>query len=193
MTVREIKRAVGTFPTRSEAREALLELQNAGFNMDNVSAIAQITENDSVNEDIEIKSVGDKSNGGIASQRTKSGAGTGATLGAATGGILGLVGSLSVLAIPGVGPAIEVGVLLGNALLGSGVGAAGGSIIGALIGWGIPEAEAQQYQDLLDWGSYVVLVEGTEAEVNGAEAILKNRRIRNWAVYSSTEVFPRGL
>ncbi|WP_036484715.1 hypothetical protein [Myxosarcina sp. GI1] len=184
MTAKEIKRAVGTFPTRTEAREALLELQNAGFNMDNVSAIAQISENDPVSENVEIESVKD---------RTKGGAGVGATMGAATGGILGLVGSLSVLAIPGVGPAVEVGVLLGNALLGSGVGAAGGSIIGALIGWGIPEAEAEQYQDLLIRGSYIVLVEGTEAEVNGAEAILKNRRIRNWAVYSSTEVFPRGL
>lgn len=191
MTANEIKRAVGTFATRSEAREALLELQAAGFNMDNVSAIAQIDKNETLNENVEIKSVGDKPN--EQRERTKGGAGAGATMGAATGGILGLVGSLSILAIPGVGPAIEAGVLLGNALLGSGIGAAGGSIIGALIGWGIPEAEARQYEELLSQGSYVVLVEGTESEINAAAAILKNRQVRNWMVFNSTGIFPRGM
>ena len=104
-------------------------------------------------------------------------------MGATTGGVLGLIGSLSVLAIPGVGLATEAAVLLGNALLGSGLGAAGGTIVGALIGWGIPEEQAKYYEELLSKGEYVILVEGSEAEVNGAEAILLNRQIRNWNKY----------
>ena len=43
--------------------------------------------------------------------------------GAVTGGAIGLIGSLGVLAIPGVGAAAEVGFLLGNTLMGSGIGA----------------------------------------------------------------------
>ncbi len=119
------------------------------------------------------------------SERAKDGAETGAVMGATTGGMLGLIGSLSVLAIPGIGIATEVAVLLGNALLGSGIGAAGGSLVGALIGWGIPEEEAIYYDELLSQGNYVVLVEGTEAEINGAEAILLNRQIRNWNIYNA--------
>ncbi|MDJ0573370.1 MAG: hypothetical protein QNJ53_30635, partial [Pleurocapsa sp. MO_192.B19] len=132
--------------------------------------------NEKLAGDVEVKS---------SSERAKDGAETGAVMGATTGGMLGLIGSLSVLAIPGIGIATEVAVLLGNALLGSGIGAAGGSLVGALIGWGIPEEEAIYYDELLSQGNYVVLVEGTEAEINGAEAILLNRQIRNWNIYNA--------
>ncbi|MGV2828465.1 hypothetical protein [Myxosarcina sp. GI1(2024)] len=182
MTANKFKRAVGTFPTHSRAEKALIELRDAGFNMDRVSAIAKTAEGEAANGEVELKSVGD---------RAKGGAGLGASMGAATGGFLGIIGSLSILAIPGVGPAVEAGVILGNALLGSGIGATGGGLVGALIGWGIPEEEAKHYQELLSQGSYVIVVEGTEAEVNGAEAILKNRQISNWAVYDATNITPR--
>ena len=169
------RRAVGTFPTYQDAEAALIELRNAGFNMDRVSAIAQNPEGNETLADVEVTS---------SSARAKDGAETGAIMGATTGGMLGLIGSLSILAIPGVGVATEVAVLLGNTLLGSGIGAAGGSLVGALIGWGIPEEQAQYYNELLSQGSYIVLVEGTEAEISGAEAILLNRRISNWNIYN---------
>ena len=175
MTDNKLKRAVGTFPTRKDAEVALINLRDAGFNMDRVSAIAQNPTGEDI-ADVEVKS---------SAERAKEGAETGAVMGATTGGILGLIGSLSVLAIPGVGIATEVAVLLGNALLGSGVGAAGGSLAGALIGWGIPEEQAEYYQELVSEGNYVVLVEGTEAEVNGARAILLNSQISNWNVYNA--------
>lgn len=175
MTTNNLKRAVGTFPTREDAEDALMELRDAGFDMDKVSAIAQNPEGKDI-ADAEVQS---------SAERAKDGAETGAVMGATTGGMLGLIGSLSVLAIPGVGLATEAAVLLGNALLGSGIGAAGGSLVGALIGWGIPEEQAVYYHELLSQGSYVVLVEGTEAEVNGAEAILLNRQIRDWNIYNA--------
>lgn len=175
MTNNNLKRAVGTFATRKDARLALTELRDAGFNMDKISAIAENPQNDSM-ADAKVHSSG---------ERAKEGAETGAVMGAATGSIFGLIGSLGVLAIPGVGVATEVAVLLGNALLGSGVGAAGGSLVGALIGWGIPEKEAEYYNELLSQGNYVVLVEGTAAEISGAEAILVNRQIRNWNIYNA--------
>lgn len=169
-----LKRAVGTFPTHQEAEIALTELRDAGFNMDKVSAIAQNPQGEAM-ADVEVAS---------SKERVKEGLETGAILGGTTGGMLGLIGSLSVLAIPGVGIATEAAVLLGNALLGSGIGAAGGSLAGALVGWGIPEDQAEYYQELLSQGSYVVLVEGTEAEINGARAILVNHQLSNWNIYS---------
>lgn len=170
------KRAVGTFLTSKDAEAALVELRDAGFNMDRVSAIAKNPQNEEELADVAVES---------SSERAKSGAEAGAVMGATTGGMLGLIGSLSVLAIPGVGAATEAAVLLGNALLGSGIGAAGGSLVGALIGWGIPEEEAEYYNELLSEGSYVVLVEGTQAEISGASAILHNRRINNWNIYNA--------
>ena len=79
-----------------------------------------------------------------------------------------------VLAIPGVGAAAEVGFLLGNTLLGSGIGAAGGGLVGALIGWGVPEERANYYNDrVYNENDYLVMVEGTEAEIRAAEAVLQ--------------------
>lgn len=176
MKTNNLKRAVGTFPTRRDAENALIELRDAGFNMDRVSAIAKNPEEKEKLSEVEVTS---------SVSRAKGGAETGAIMGATTGGMLGLIGSLSVLAIPGVGVATEVAVLLGNALLGSGIGAAGGSLVGALIGWGIPEEQALYYNELVSQGSYVILVEGTEAEINGAAAILLNRQIRDWNIYNA--------
>ena len=94
-TTNNLKRAVGAFSTRHDAEKALIELRDAGFNMDRVSAIA---ERQSKNiADVEVQTT---------NKRAKEGAETGAVMGATTGGMLGLVGSLSILAIPGVGVAI---------------------------------------------------------------------------------------
>ena len=175
MNKKPLQRAVGTFPTRQAAEEALTELRDCGFDMDCISAIAQNQPDREQLAGVEVES---------SSQRAKDGAETGAVVGATTGGMLGLIGSLGILAIPGVGLATEVAVLLGNTLLGSGFGAAGGGLVGALIGWGIPEEQAKYYDELLSKGNYVVLVEGTEAEIRGAEAILLNRKIHNWNIYS---------
>ena len=169
------KRAVGTFSNQPDAEAALIALRDCGFDMNLISAIAQNPPEEQL-KDIEIES---------SSQRAKDGAETGAIMGATTGGMLGLIGSLGILAIPGIGLATEVAVLLGNALLGGSFGAAGGSLVGALVGWGVPEEQAKYYDKLLSQGEYVVVVEGTEAEINEAEAILFERQINNWNVYQT--------
>lgn len=176
MTINELRHAVGTFATREDAEYALRELQDAGFNMDKVSVIAKNPKQQGNIGGAEVKS---------ASEQAEGGAAAGATAGAATGGLMGLIGGLGVIALPGVGAVAELGVVLANTLLGSGIGAAGGGLVGALIGWGIPEDRARYYDEMLSQGKYVVLMEGTQAELNGAEAILKNRRIQDWGVYGT--------
>ena len=176
MATNELRHAIGTFATREDAEYALRELRDAGFNMDKVSVIAKNVESDERIGGVEVKS---------ASEQAKGGAKAGATAGAATGGLMGLIGGLGVIALPGVGAIAELGIVLANTLLGSGIGAAGGGLVGALIGWGIPEDRARYYNDMLSQGKYVVLMEGTQAEISGAEAILKNRRIQDWSVYNT--------
>lgn len=176
MATNELRRAVGTFATREDAEYALRELQDAKFNMDKISVVAKNPQQSDSIGGAEVKS---------AREQARGGASAGATAGAATGGLLGLIGGLSVIALPGVGAVAELGIVLANALLGSGIGAAGGGLVGALIGWGVPEERAKYYNDLLSQGKYIVLVEGTPAELSGAEAILQNRRIQDWAVYNA--------
>lgn len=170
----KLQRAVGTFPSRQDAEMALIELQDAGFDMDKISVVSKNSEAQIA--DLEVQS---------SEAKAIDGAETGAVMGATTGGILGIIGSLSILAIPGVGVATEAAVLLGNALLGSGFGAAGGGLTGALIAWGIPQEEAAYYHKLLSQGSYVVLVEGTDAEISGARAILSARQLNDWKIYDA--------
>jgi hypothetical protein len=85
----------------------------------------------------------------------------GATVGAGTGGLLGgtlgwLVGA-GALAIPGLGPFIAAGPILA-ALGGASLGATVGGLTGALVGMGIPEYEAKQYEGKLREGNILISV-----------------------------------
>ncbi|MCE2983069.1 MAG: DUF3341 domain-containing protein, partial [Parachlamydia sp.] len=85
------------------------------------------------------------------------GAATGATAGGLIGGTLGLLAGIGALAIPGLGPFIAAGPIMG-ALSGIGAGGALGGIIGALAGAGIPEYEAKRYENRLKEGGVLVSV-----------------------------------
>jgi len=82
-------------------------------------------------------------------------AGTGA--GAILGGTLGWLAGIGTLAIPGLGPFIAAGPILA-ALSGAAVGGAVGGLSGALVGLGIPEFEAQQYEGKLREGNILLAI-----------------------------------
>jgi len=175
MYTNDLRRAVGLFANRQDAETALSRLRDSGFNMDKVSVVAR----NSDTQDVAGKRVDQDKD-----EQVKGGAGAGAVAGATTGGLIGLIGSLGVLAIPGVGPVAEVGIVLANTLLGSGIGAAGGGLVGALIGWGVPEEQANYYNTRLnEHGHYLIMVEGTQRDIQTAESILGNHGIQDWNTY----------
>ena len=101
------------------------------------------------------------------------GTATGVTAGGAIGGTLGLLAGIGALAIPGLGPFIAAGPIMG-ALAGMGVGAAAGGLIGALVGMGIPEYEAKRYEGRVKDGGILVSVHCDDSEwVTKAKDILK--------------------
>src|SRR6185295_5887721 len=67
---------------------------------------------------------------------------TGVAAGGTIGGTLGLLAGIGALAIPGLGPFIAAGPIIG-ALAGLGAGGAVGGLVGALVGMGVPEYEAK--------------------------------------------------
>lgn len=109
-------------------------------------------------------------------QHTKApeGATVGAGSGAVLGGALGWLVGIGALAIPGVGPFIAAGPIM--ALLGgAAVGGTVGGLTGALIGMGIPEFEAKQYEGKIRNGNILISVHSENAdEVSRAKKIFKD-------------------
>ena len=85
----------------------------------------------------------------------------------------GLLAGIGALAIPGVGPFIAAGPIMG-ALAGLGVGGAVGGIVGALVGMGIPEYEAKRYEGRIKEGGILLSVHcDTSEQIDRAKDTLK--------------------
>src|SRR4030081_2295194 len=101
----------------------------------------------------------------------------GATVGASTGGAvgatIGLLAGIGSLAIPGLGPFIAAGPIMA-ALGGGAIGAGVGGLTGALVGLGIPEYEAKQYEGKVKKGGILISVHSESSdETKRAKAIFK--------------------
>jgi hypothetical protein len=98
---------------------------------------------------------------------------TGVAAGGTIGGTLGLLAGIGALAIPGVGPFIAAGPIMG-ALAGLGVGGAVGGLVGAFVGMGIPEYEAKRYEGRVKDGGVLLSVHcDTSEEITRAKELLK--------------------
>lgn len=101
------------------------------------------------------------------------GTATGVGAGAVVGGALGWLAGIGALAIPGLGPFIAAGPIMA-ALSGAAVVGTLGGITGALVGLGIPEFEAKQYEGKIRSGSCLVSVHSDNAdEARRAKEIFK--------------------
>jgi hypothetical protein len=148
---------VGVFEDRLHANHAVTALQKAGFGENQIGVAMRHTEG-----------VADAASTGHDTH-----AGSGALSGALAGLGLGALAGLGVLAgvIPVVGPAIAagtLGVILSNAAAGAGIV----GVVGALVGAGLPEHEAQYYQEEFEAGRAIVTV-NAGSRSDEATAILR--------------------
>jgi hypothetical protein len=101
------------------------------------------------------------------------GATTGGVTGGVIGGALGWLAVIGALAIPGLGPFIAAGPIMGM-LAGAGAGGAIGGVVGSLVGMGIPEYEAKRYEGRIKSGGILLSVHCDESEwVKRAKQILE--------------------
>ena len=106
--------------------------------------------------------------------RAPEGAAVGATGGIVTGGILGWLLGIGTLLIPGIGPFLVAGPIM-VALAGAGIGAAAGGLTGALIGMGMRQYEARQYDEKMKGGNILVSVHTKDGiERDRVKEIFKN-------------------
>jgi stress response protein YsnF len=155
-----MKTVVALYDNLTDAHEAVDELVNAGFARNDVSLVA----GDATGE---YGAYLDEHDG----EDMAEGAATGAVGGAVVGGLAGLLVGLGALAIPGVGPIIAAGPLAAT-LAGAGIGAATGGLLGALVEWGIPEAEAGYYAEGVRRGGTLVAARVQDNRVEEAVDIL---------------------
>jgi hypothetical protein len=153
--------AIGVFPNRERAREAIHALKNAGF-VDN--QLGLISRDNGGPGDEQTGLPDDPTN-----SRWEEGTGIGAAAGATTG--LGLGLAVAAGLIPAIGPVIAGGTLM--ALIASaGAGATVGTVLGGLIGLGIPEDDAAYYDEEFRTGRTLVTVQAADRYAE-AMAILR--------------------
>lgn len=138
---------VGVFESQDRAKEAVIELRRAGFDEADIGVVGRrgntTTGSDSGLED------------DPTGTRWEEGTGVGAAVGAAGG--LGLGLAVAAGLIPVIGPVIAGGAL--TALIASaGAGATVGTVLGGLVGLGVPETDAGYYEGEFTSGRTLVTV-----------------------------------
>jgi len=150
----------GIYRNSAEAERAVDSLVSAGFPNSDISVL--LPDKQSSNEFAHEKNT-----------KAPEGTTTGVVSGGAVGGTLGLLAGIGALAIPGLGPFIAAGPIMG-ALAGLGVGGAVGGLVGALVGMGIPEYEAKRYEGRIKDGGVLLSVHcDSSEEIKRAKDLLE--------------------
>jgi hypothetical protein len=150
----------GIYRSVNQAEQTVDRLLTEGFSNDDISVL--LPDNQGTKDFAHEKNT-----------KAPEGTTTGVATGGVVGGTLGLLAGIGALAIPGIGPFIAAGPIMG-ALAGIGAGGAVGGLIGALIGMGIPEYEAKRYEGRIKEGGVLLSVHcDTSTEIDRAKEVLK--------------------
>ena len=170
----------GIYKSSIAAERAVDRLLSAGFSNNDISVL--LPDNQSSKEFAHEKNT-----------KVPEGTTTGVTAGGVIGGTLGLLAGIGSLAIPGVGPFIAAGPIMG-ALAGLGVGGAVGGIIGALVGMGIPEYEAKRYEGRVKDGGVLLSVHCSAShDISRAKELLKETGAEDIASAGEKAVSTHGV
>ena len=169
---------IAIFKSHVEAEAAVKELQKSGFDLKQLSIVGRDYHTD---EHV----VGYYNNG----DRMKAWGKTGAFW----GGIWGLLFGSAFFFIPGVGPLLMAGPIVGWIVGGlEGAVVVGGlSALGAgLYGIGIPKDSILQYETAVESGKFVVIAHGTAEQTAHARDILKRTNPEALQVHQPVSATP---
>jgi hypothetical protein len=172
---------IGVFRSMDDAQRAFDRLVREGYSNDEISLVANKAGVEGSRQSTD--KAGSVEHTAKPKGSTESEVATDAGIGAAIGGVGALLLSL---AIPGIGPVLAAGPILA-ALGGAGLGAAAGSLIGALTEHGIPEELARNYAEGVRRGDVLVAVHASGERADAASRILDESgavsiddRVSNW-------------
>jgi uncharacterized membrane protein len=155
-TTNATRTVAAVFDSRKQSENAVLELQKKGFTCDDISVVANRNTGEFPDETAPGKGAEIAADAGI---------------GAAIGGIGGLLLGFAGLAVPGVGPLLVAGPIIAT-LSGMGIGAAAGGLVGILTDAGVPKDEAHFYAEGVRRGHVLVTIHTDESRAEEARAIL---------------------
>ncbi|WP_035984686.1 hypothetical protein [Leptolyngbya sp. KIOST-1] len=181
MAEQHTHRGIGFFSGENQAEKAIRALKSSGFSMDQVSILAKQLTEDTVaggaktGHQVQGQDIND-------SKRLPEQANTGAFWG-------GLLGGLSAFAIPGglgaVLAAGSVGAAFSGVMAGQGAGAlATQNLKEGLKSLGVPQEKVGGFSDRLINQNFMVIIDGSQAELQQAESALTDHNIQAWDVYS---------
>ena len=167
---------VAVFNSHTDAEAAVNAVQKAGFNMKNLSIVGK-------DYHTEEHVVGYYNTGDRIKFWGK--------LGAFWGGIWGLLFGSAFFFVPGVGPVMVFGPLVGwifSALEGA-VLLGGISAIGAgLYGMGIPKDSIVQYESDIKTGKFLLVAHGSTAEVANIQGVIAKTNAAHTHVHEAVQV-----
>ena len=166
---------VWVFDSHNEAEASIKELQSRHFDMKKLSIVGKDyhTEENVVG----FYNVGDRMK-------------VWGKLGAFWGGFWGLLFGSAMFVIPGVGPLVVFGPLVGwivGALEGAVVVGGLSALGAALYGLGIPKDSIVQYETAIKANKFLIVAHGTAAEVAEAKEILATTQIAPHATHELVE------
>jgi len=167
---------VAIYHTHVEAEDAVKILQNAGVDMRTLSIVAKDYHTD--DQVVGYYNVGDRMKrwGGI---------------GAFWGGFWGLLFGSAFFAIPGIGPLLVAGPLVAwivGALEGAVVVGGLGVVGASLVSIGIPKDSVLQYETAIKSDKFLLIVNGTSAEVVKAKELLDETHAESLSVHHQEEL-----
>jgi len=170
----ETQTVVGVFNSVGDAQAAVRELETQGISREDISLVAS---KNATGFDTMDPADRDKASDVVAD------AGIGAAIGGVGGLLLSAAGALT---IPVIGPILAAGPIAA-ALTGAGIGAAAGGLIGALTESGIPEEDAKYYAEGVRRGDVLVSVRAGRERAGVISDILDRHnavdvddRVQNW-------------
>ncbi len=143
-----MSKIIGYFNERDTADKVARQLRERGFE-DKISLIAREDKNKSSQENQDL--------------------GDGALTGGVLGGIAGLALGVGALAVPGIGPIVAAGPLSGII-----AGAITGGVAGGLVDYGIPEERSQHYEQKVQEGKILAVIEASQEKVSEVSNFLKH-------------------
>ena len=130
----------GLFADRSSAEAAYTAAQSRGYAKDDLNLV--------MSDDTRMRHFANE-DAGVETElgnKAAEGAGIGGAIGGTVGAVIAAIAAVgTTLALPGLG--LVIAGPLAAAAAGAGAGAAGGGLIGALIGWNMPEERVKDYEE----------------------------------------------
>jgi hypothetical protein len=147
---------IAVYDSIDEVEGAVQKLIEEGIPTESISIVGQGLQS-------EVKLHGFVTTGDVAKQ--------GAGIGAAFGGLLGLLFGTAFFFIPGAGPLVVLGPLV-DALIGAAEGALAGGLFGALFGAIAEREHIPKYEQYVRAGKYLLVAQGDSATAERAREVL---------------------